>query len=100
VPLGAARAWLAGVASRRGDGGRSVAEVVVPAVADVEGEIADEPSDFESIAPVLVWRGEESEIIADPDELRPGDALVVPSEYGGIWKHNWDPTATMPVRDR
>lgn len=101
VPLGVACAWLARVASRCAVGtGRSLDEPTIPMVADVEGEVTDDIPHYEAIAPVLAWRGEESEVITDPDGLQPGDTLIVPSSYGGIRKDNWDPEATDAVLDR
>src|SRR5690606_31872705 len=80
VPLSAARGWLARVAMRHSEGTvRTSKESTIPAVADVEGEITDELPRLETIAPVLVWRGEESEVITSPAGLQPGDTLVVPA---------------------
>ncbi len=101
VPLGAARAWLARVAARRLRGtGQPSEEPIVPVVADVEGEATDEPPRYDTIAPAVAWRGEETEVITDPDAIQPGDTLVVPCSYGGIRNDNWDPEATDTVPDR
>lgn len=101
VPLGAARAWLARVeAWRSGEVERGLREQSIPMVADVEGDAIDESIHHHTIAPVLVWRGENSEVVTDADALQPGDTLIVPSSYGGIWRGNWDPDATNAVLDR
>lgn len=101
VPINAARAWLSRVAARRqGEMRETPEDRARPVVSDVEGEATDEPPRYERLAPVFVWRGEQSEVTADPDALKPGDTLVLPSGYGGIRKDNWDPEATDPVFDR
>lgn len=44
------------------------------------------------------WEGDDSLAISG-DSLRPGMTLIVPSAYGGIANHNWDPDALEPVAD-
>lgn len=34
-----------------------------------------------------------------PDDVRPGDTLVVPAAFGGMWLDNWDPSSGLPVVD-
>jgi CRISPR-associated endonuclease/helicase Cas3 len=87
VPIGAARAWLAGTTA--------------PGVADVEGR--GEPEDNEkgdrlSARPALLWKGDDSSVV-HAGELRPGMTLVVPSTYGGVAFGTWDPSSTTPVTD-
>src|SRR5262249_43586153 len=52
--------------------------------------------------PCLRWRGpddEDTEVI-QPDDIRPGDTIVVPSGYGGTDPCGcWKPDATDPVPD-
>lgn len=48
---------------------------------------------------VLVWRGDNSEIVA-ATSLKPGDTIVVPASYGGIRNGCFDAAATDPVTDR
>lgn len=99
VPLWTAQSWLAAVALRKkSDGG---AGVPIPAVADVEGAAETTQPVLEAFAPALVWRGEGTRVAMAPDDIAPGDTLVVPSVYGGLAPSLcWDPDATEPVRDR
>jgi CRISPR-associated endonuclease/helicase Cas3 len=87
VPIGAARRWLA-------DG-------AVSAIADVMAGDT-EPDEIETddeMAPVaLRWRGEDSAWVS-PNELRPGDTLILPSLKGGIRDRSFDPRCTEPVID-
>lgn len=88
VPFLAVKRWL--------EGGRE------PDFADVEGA-PDEAEDLGSEdlrepRPALVWRGDQSTVVL-PAALRPGQTIVVPSEYGGIAGNNWDPDAAAPVAD-
>ena len=48
----------------------------------------------------LRWGGpdEDSEVIG-PDDIRPGDTLLVPSTYGGCDEFGWSPTSRLPVKD-
>jgi CRISPR-associated endonuclease/helicase Cas3 len=98
VPIWAARRWLPAVRARQ----RGEAAETPPPVTDVEGETpppGDEPGEM---APVFAWRGDDSAILSSPDEVRPGNTLVVPSHYGGLATefHCWDPDSTDPVHDR
>lgn len=100
VPLAAVRSWLAGGA---GTGGVGVAgiEVADVEVADVEGARLEEPEGRGGMAlrPVLRWQGDESQVVQDARDIRPGDTLVVPATYGGIRAGNWAPEDTDEVRD-
>lgn len=98
IPIWAARAWLAAVAARHQD----QTTERVPAVADVEGEVAPSAEEPDRLAPALAWRGDDSVIVSSPAEIRPGDTLVVPSSYGGLSTRFrcWEPDSTEPVRDR
>jgi CRISPR-associated endonuclease/helicase Cas3 len=88
VPIGAARAWLAGIAA--------------PDVADVEGRSAKpderERQDQGPARAALLWKGDES-VIVHADDLRPGMTLVVPSTYGGLGCGTWDPSSGEAVAD-
>lgn len=89
VPFLAARRWLA----ERPDERRE------PEFSDVEGGRITDDDQPTSWRPVLVWRGEQSKVIAG-DQVRPGHTIVVPASYGGIGKHdNWAPASETPVSD-
>lgn len=49
---------------------------------------------------VFRWRGddERSQWIA-PTQIRPGDTIVVPAQYGGLDEYGWNPAALDPVTD-
>jgi CRISPR-associated endonuclease/helicase Cas3 len=86
LPVGAVRAWL-----RQAE----------PAeVADIEGVGAPQ----QRRAPgrlALRWRGPEAEGTCPvvPDDIDPGDTLVVPAEYAGADALGWDPGSREPVQD-
>ena len=70
VPIGVFRRWLAG-------------EAVEDDSADVEGIVTEEASN-RSGAPVVQWRGAETDednITDDPRKIRPGDVIVVPTSH-------------------
>jgi hypothetical protein len=45
----------------------------------------------------LRWRGPEDSELVGPDDLWPGDTLVVPSVYGGADRFGWAPALRGPV---
>lgn len=73
VPLRDFRAWMS--------------EREVEGASDVEG--VDEDGDYadgsEQRLPVLIWRGDASEIAKSPQAIRPGDTLVLPTA-GEAWE--------------
>ncbi len=95
VPLYAARAWLA----------RTPAEDVP----DVEAVAAEDLADrIDATAvraparPFLRWRGDETDetqVVRDPQDLRPGDTIVVPASYGGTDRFGWQADANGVVED-
>lgn len=99
IPLWTARSWLAALSA---GGDERATGSAVAAVADVEG--AGEPFELDSsvIAPVAIWRGDGTVLGFEPDDIGPGDTLVVPASYGGLHPRFacWDPDATEQVRDR
>lgn len=86
VPLSAARQWL-----RRGEN-FIVADVPTAPPVDDRAPVAG------TAWSALRWAGDGSGLVG-PDELRPGDTLVVPAARGGITAGNWDPDGTGPVAD-
>jgi CRISPR-associated endonuclease/helicase Cas3 len=89
VPLAVVRRWLED-------------QPMVNAVADVEGEVMDEPrggrSDTLRGRRVLRWRADESEVIW-PGALRRGDIIVVDAAPGEMRRALLDPGSTEPVID-
>lgn len=94
VPLAAARRWLqtAGAAED------------APPVADVESshtssDVDAEPDSADALrGRVLRWTGSDSQAIATR-ELRPGDTIVVPCDWGGLTEGVWDPGGETIVTD-
>jgi CRISPR-associated endonuclease/helicase Cas3 len=86
VPLAAARRWLA----QAGE---------MPTLADVEGmPVGDANHLPRSVRRALAWRGNDS-LVVEARDIRPGDTIVVPSEYGGIADGNWAPESLEFVVD-
>jgi CRISPR-associated endonuclease/helicase Cas3 len=92
VPIHEVRAWLQNAAAGN--------------VADVEGCDSQaeprEPSGAERSAmgrKVLRWRGRRDAKVVEPDDLRPGDTVVVPATYGGSDRFGWNPDWQDPVED-
>ena len=68
---------------------------------DIEGTPTQEAKEKGSGRPVLRWLGpdaDESRVIL-PEEIRPGDTLVVPAGYGGADAFGWCPTQAETVLD-
>jgi CRISPR-associated endonuclease/helicase Cas3 len=86
LPVAAVRAWLR--------------QLEPTEVADVEGVVAL-PQRRAPGRPALRWRGPESEVSGpvEPDDIQPGDTLVVPAEYGGADALGWDPVSRESVVD-
>src|SRR5690606_33019875 len=101
VPLWAARHWLGLVRARRDTSSVAEGESRRRLLGDVEGSPVSIDGDA-NIAPVLVWRGGEVNLVDKGDDLIPRFTLVVPSDYGGLDAtfDCWDPDSTTKVRDR
>lgn len=87
VPVWAARAWLAGSAAD---------------LADVEGGRGPENGQPASGGrPALRWCGpdEDATGVVWPQDIRPGDTLVVPAGYGGCDRFGWNPASHAPAAD-
>ncbi len=85
VPSGVVRRWLLGAPAD---------------VADVEGvQVEEAPVGKGRL--VLCWRGPDSteSRVVGPDEIRPGDTVVVPAAFGGADAFGWDPSSVTPVVD-
>lgn len=88
VPLHEFRAWLRGQA--------------VQDTGDVEGAISMEREKVGEPEESLLhrWDGEDAVAMVAPDELRPGDILVLPSSKGGYDRWGWNPGSKEKVVDR
>ncbi|MGC8884775.1 MAG: type I-G CRISPR-associated helicase/endonuclease Cas3g [Bryobacteraceae bacterium] len=91
VPVWEARGWLEGP------------EATPEKAHDLE-EPGDEESEQSGGAPkerrlALAWRGPEDSVLRRPEEIRPGDLLVVPSQFGGCTRYGWDPSSKEEVLD-
>ena len=95
TPLWAARAWLRRVP-------RDAASL--DAMSDAperEAETPVTPANQAGGRPAFRWAGpgDARTGLVQPDELRPGDMLVVPAEYGGCDRFGWAPDSDHPVED-
>ncbi len=92
IPVAAARRWLTDTAPIE--------------MADVEGAQASDALDNRHTAEhahrrAFRWRGSDDPrtgVIA-PNQLHPGDLIVVPAAYGGCDQYGWNPNARASVRD-
>jgi len=87
VPLREARQWLTG--SAQAD------------VGDVEGAEPGIEEARQRGREALRWRGAEDPQtrLVEARELRPGDTIIVPAEYGGCDKFGWAPESKNAVAD-
>ncbi len=86
VPISHVRAWL------RGHGADAL-------LSDVEAA-QPIPSQTGRGRPFIAWRGPEGSVVStSPGDLRPGDTIVVPGDYGGVRDGNWSPESGEPVLD-
>ncbi len=85
VPLPAARRWLAGSGEA--------------AISDVDGmQAGDDRAPTQRVRRAFAWRGDASGVVEWGD-VRPGDTLVVPADYGGLLHGSWAPESETPVVD-
>ncbi len=88
VPIREVRRWLR-------------ADDTDPLLADApaSGETDDRPWWWDRTERLVArWTGDTAELIP-PEQIRPGDTIVVPAEAGGIENGNWNPAASAPVSD-
>jgi CRISPR-associated endonuclease/helicase Cas3 len=87
VPLTAARKWLDGE--------------ITAAISDVEGDDEDVEHRVARRRPelrALRWLGDDSAEVS-PEQLCPGDVLVLDAAHGGLWRASFDPGSSEPVTD-
>lgn len=90
LPLWAVRAWLQGETNAQSN------------VSDAPENVPDlEKGSRTDAKQVFCWDGQDSPAtgIIEPEKLRTGNLLVVPSEYGGCDKFGWAPESKKPVID-
>jgi CRISPR-associated endonuclease/helicase Cas3 len=87
LPVAAVRRWLRSAPAEE--------------ITDVEGAglAARGGDDAATARPVLRWRGPEDAQIVAPDQIAPGDTIVVPAVYGGADPFGWDPASSAAVTD-
>ena len=90
VPISRVRRWLANRSNPNDQG--DLLEVVEPDDAN-DGKAKNQKVDRVDPSRIgVLWRGpEESQILESPDQLRPGDTLVLPTQAGG-----WDVLGHVP----
>jgi CRISPR-associated endonuclease/helicase Cas3 len=99
IPLWAAKQWL-GLVRARAEGAEAPAKTTT-VLGDVEGA-AEQEFEEAPVALALAWHGGNVSLIREPNDLRPGFVIVVPSSYGGLDSQFacWSPDSTLPVSDR
>jgi CRISPR-associated endonuclease/helicase Cas3 len=99
LPIWHVRQWLRN---------RTVEKTAVANFTDLEGEREPESElarhhDDRTSDPFLIWKGpdrEDGTVASDqPDDIRPGNTIVVPSSYGGCDEFGWSPDHRSDVRD-
>ena len=85
IPIYAARSWLEGLR--------------VQEVTDLEGIQAYDNIREGSNRPALRWRGSDDCQLISPQEIRPGDTLILPMNYGGCDPYGWNPKNKEEVED-
>jgi CRISPR-associated endonuclease/helicase Cas3 len=70
-------------------------------IADTPHAVASEQVDRQSRKPVIRWAGPDDARtgVITPAAIRPGDTLVLPTQYGGCDEYGWAPDSEAPVRD-
>lgn len=89
VPLHVVRKWLC--------------NLLLLDAADVEGAAGSDAHTQGRARPALRWRGADRSRPVRPEQLRPGDTIVVPASYGGADEFGWhgrsNASAETPVTD-
>jgi CRISPR-associated endonuclease/helicase Cas3 len=88
VPIYELRAWL-----------KNMAEANVSDVEGAQPEADDRVVADGALGYVLRWRGRDDARVVGPDDVKPGDTVVVPARYGGADAFGWCPRWQGPVED-
>jgi CRISPR-associated endonuclease/helicase Cas3 len=101
LPISAARGWLSQLAVEVPPAGP--APVAETGTSDLESQAsgeAEEAARTGRTGPrVLRYRDAEECDVTTAQQLRPGDLLVVPSDWGGCDRYGWHPDSAVPVTD-
>jgi CRISPR-associated endonuclease/helicase Cas3 len=68
-------------------------------LSDLESQPAPEIDEKPDGVNVLRYRGGNSFLSVGPEQVRPGDLIVVPASRGGCDRYGWNPTSTTQVID-
>jgi CRISPR-associated endonuclease/helicase Cas3 len=86
VPIWTARAFLQGTSEED--------------ISDVEGSrAAKSAARRRKVRHAVRWRSADDSGLVDPDDLRPGNTIVVPASYGGLDRFGWHPGYVKSVVD-
>ena len=86
VPVYEVRAWLKAQAEAN--------------IADIEGVVIEATmNEREQRRRALRWRGPDDAKLIGPDDVRPGDTVIVPASYGGTDEFGWNPSSGKIVED-
>jgi CRISPR-associated endonuclease/helicase Cas3 len=87
IPIYAAKAWLTGAHAEK------------LAVADID-VLGQENHGKKGKGPVLRWLGSQTQPkVITPEQIQPGDTLLLPADYSGCDKFGWHPGSNRPVAD-
>ena len=102
LPISTVRRWLTRPIPGRAAGGKPPAEIGADA-SDLESQAPEE-----SAAPTLPagaprralrYRSSDQSETVTARQIKPGDFLVVPSDWGGCDRYGWNPDSVTPVTD-
>ncbi len=104
LPISAVRRWLREQPTKAPpQGKRADAETAEADISDLESQGTDDAKEpiglHKAGFRVLRYCGADESRSATPDEIRPGDFVVVPSGWGGCDCYGWNPSSTRPVTD-
>ncbi|HTW30435.1 MAG TPA: type I-U CRISPR-associated helicase/endonuclease Cas3 [Candidatus Sulfotelmatobacter sp.] len=88
IPVWKVRDWLAGKSAG--------------AITDLEGEIESDHAEWRGGRRALRWHGSDENLaeLVWPNEIRPGDVIVVPASYGGCDEWGWTGKPQPAVVDK
>ena len=66
---------------------------------DIEGAAITELDYGQDGRSAFLWTGDEDSRFIAPDEIKPGQTLILPSSYGGYDEYGWNYRSASPVKD-